>query len=270
MNSGFNSSASLQKISPSVSRSEVAAAALVSLADVASSSSDLDSPIPVCSYSDHLHDPKPFIAFGPGFSDIESSHSSMSSSSFTVVRPRPIDPHLMSSYHTNFPPFMHTNSQSTVSFPSQPVDQHSLLTLHKYTGPVVRNPTAIYKGELTEEYEKALLRADATRDFQKKMKLERKGAKLIEIVECKGPNTIIPHGRANCERKYICQGTVIHRATFWRHRKKGCPHMQKSPYLLMTSQVPGVYSNSSLITIEGNRDYQAKSYQSGITQALNL
>jgi hypothetical protein len=48
----------------------------------------------------------------------------------------------------------------------------------------------------------------------------------IEVIECHGQNTILPHGRAQHERRYICQGQPIHRATFWRHRKKGCPHLQ--------------------------------------------
>lgn len=52
----------------------------------------------------------------------------------------------------------------------------------------------------------------------------------VQVIECKGPNTILPSGRAHGERRYMCQGNFIHRATFWRHRKKGCPHMQIQSY----------------------------------------
>jgi hypothetical protein len=56
------------------------------------------------------------------------------------------------------------------------------------------------------------------------------GNEEFEVIECKGPNTILPSGRAQGERRYMCQGNFIHRATFWRHRKKGCPHMQIQSY----------------------------------------
>jgi hypothetical protein len=55
------------------------------------------------------------------------------------------------------------------------------------------------------------------------------GSGSIEYIECKGPDTVLPSGRANGDRRYICQGQVIHRATFWRHRKRGCPHMHQRP-----------------------------------------
>eukprot|EP00475_Leptophrys_vorax_P008832 TRINITY_DN15757_c0_g1_i1.p1 TRINITY_DN15757_c0_g1~~TRINITY_DN15757_c0_g1_i1.p1 ORF type:complete len:394 (+),score=100.35 TRINITY_DN15757_c0_g1_i1:351-1532(+) len=55
------------------------------------------------------------------------------------------------------------------------------------------------------------------------------GNGAIEYIECKGPDTVLPSGRANGDRRYICQGQVIHRATFWRHRKRGCPHMHQRP-----------------------------------------
>lgn len=49
-------------------------------------------------------------------------------------------------------------------------------------------------------------------------------AENADIVICKGPATVMPKARgSSLERKYVCNGHVIHRVTFWRHRKHGCP-----------------------------------------------
>jgi hypothetical protein len=51
-----------------------------------------------------------------------------------------------------------------------------------------------------------------------------KVSKPVEIIICQGRDTVLPKTRSSAERKYICNGHAIHRVTFWRHRKQGCPH----------------------------------------------
>ena len=47
----------------------------------------------------------------------------------------------------------------------------------------------------------------------------------VETIICHGPDTVLPKTRSSLERQYVCNGHVIHRVTFWRHRKTGCPHL---------------------------------------------
>jgi hypothetical protein len=47
----------------------------------------------------------------------------------------------------------------------------------------------------------------------------------VEVIICQGTATVIPKSRSTVERRYICNGHPIHRVTFWRHRKHGCPHV---------------------------------------------
>ncbi|SPQ96746.1 Uncharacterized protein PBTT_04236 [Plasmodiophora brassicae] len=47
----------------------------------------------------------------------------------------------------------------------------------------------------------------------------------VETIVCRGQDTYVPKMRSFKERQYICNGTPIHRVTFWRHRKHGCPNM---------------------------------------------
>lgn len=71
-----------------------------------------------------------------------------------------------------------------------------------------------------------------------KMTESAPGGKAIEYIECRGPDTVLPTGRAHGDRRYICQGQPIHRATFWRHRKRGCPHVQRSPEGRTPAEIP--------------------------------
>eukprot|EP00475_Leptophrys_vorax_P014939 TRINITY_DN211_c0_g1_i1.p1 TRINITY_DN211_c0_g1~~TRINITY_DN211_c0_g1_i1.p1 ORF type:complete len:442 (-),score=113.76 TRINITY_DN211_c0_g1_i1:124-1449(-) len=51
------------------------------------------------------------------------------------------------------------------------------------------------------------------------------GSENVEVIVCQGTATVIPKARSDVERRYICNGQPIHRVTFWRHRKHGCPHV---------------------------------------------
>lgn len=44
-----------------------------------------------------------------------------------------------------------------------------------------------------------------------------------EVIICKGVNTPLPKSKPQGDRVYLCNGQPIHRVTFWRHRKAGCP-----------------------------------------------
>lgn len=64
-------------------------------------------------------------------------------------------------------------------------------------------------------------------DWKLKGKNKRKKERVVRNVEdiiCQGKDTVIPKSRSSAERRYFCNGHPIHRVTFWRHRKHGCPH----------------------------------------------
>jgi len=57
----------------------------------------------------------------------------------------------------------------------------------------------------------------------------KKPQRPVEVIICKGTETIVPKCRSQGERRYVCNGHTIHRVTFWRHRKHGCPHSTGGP-----------------------------------------
>eukprot|EP00475_Leptophrys_vorax_P038932 TRINITY_DN6952_c0_g1_i3.p1 TRINITY_DN6952_c0_g1~~TRINITY_DN6952_c0_g1_i3.p1 ORF type:complete len:397 (+),score=46.00 TRINITY_DN6952_c0_g1_i3:74-1192(+) len=75
----------------------------------------------------------------------------------------------------------------------------------------------------------------------------------VEVVLCQGPNTILPKTRSTVDRKYVCNGQPIHRVTFWRHRKQGCPHLIGEASVAAAGatgasagDVDGLYNSSSI------------------------
>lgn len=61
---------------------------------------------------------------------------------------------------------------------------------------------------------------------------KRKANRPIQIIKCTDPSipddVTLSRSSSNVERRYECNGHPIHRVTYWRHRKHGCPHFSQS------------------------------------------
>lgn len=78
-----------------------------------------------------------------------------------------------------------------------------------------------------------------------------------EVYLCRGKETVVPSGRGSQKRTYMCNGQPIHRVTFWKHRKNGCPYYdavhaskrsKKSPKITPLATTPLVSKSKSVST----------------------